>query len=180
MTTAMGVEPGRRVVRPNVVAREALLLWPRRVGLSVATIQEAGVWPVFAIVLGEREAEEDPGVLPLYDLLEQPEHLERLSVVKGRCEWTIIDPRHALLDLSVSATAPVSFEVDIILPARQVLSALPLLARGGTIAITTQRHSGALTSRADIRDALTTLVRFSCPPSAELEALAASVTESVC
>ena len=101
-------------------------------------------------------------------------------MVEGRCQWTVIDPRHALLELSVHATAPVRFAVDIILPARQVLSTLTLLARGGTVAITTQRHSGTLTPRADIRDALTKLVLFSCPPSAELEALASSVSEAVC
>ncbi|RSM85260.1 hypothetical protein DMH04_18395 [Kibdelosporangium aridum] len=180
MPTTMDADSGQRVVRPNLVAREALLLWPRRVAVSTATIQEAGLWPVFAVVLGEREPDEDPGVLPLYELLEQPEHLERISVVVGRCHWTIIDPRHALLELSVRATAPVSFEIDIILPARSVLNALDLLARGGTIAITTERHSGTLTPRADIRDALTKLVLISCPPSAELEAVAAAVSEAVC
>lgn len=113
-------------------------------------------------------------------LLEQPEHLERLSVVDGRCRWTIIDPRHALLELSVHATAPVRFDVDIILPARRVVSALTLLARGGTIAITTQRHSGTLTPRSDIRSALNKLVLFKCPPSAELDALATSVSRAVC
>lgn len=180
MSTTMGAQSGRHAVRPNLVAREALLLWPRRVGRSAATIQEAGLWPVFAVVLGEREPDEDPGVLPLYDLLERPEHLERICVVEGRCQWTIIDPRHALLELSVHATAPVRFDVDIILPARQVLGTLTLLARGGTVAITTQRHLETLIPRADIRDALTKLVLFSCPPSAELEALASSVSDAVC
>ncbi|CAM3825451.1 hypothetical protein KIPE111705_26800 [Kibdelosporangium persicum] len=180
MPTTMDADHGQITVRPNLVAREALLLWPRRVAVSAATVQEADLWPVFAVVLGEREPDEDPGVLPLYELLERPEHLDRISVVQARCHWTIIDPRHALLELSVRAKAPVRFDVDIILPARSVLNALDLLARGGTVAITTQRHSGTLTPRTDIRDALTKLVLISCPPSAELEAVAAAVNEAVC
>jgi hypothetical protein len=168
-----------RVVRPSLVAREALLLWPRRVGVSVATIQEAGLWPVFAVVLAERDPHDDLAVAPLYDLLDRPEHLDRLSVIDGRCEWTVINPRLALLELAVHATAPVRFSADIILPARPVLSTLSLLAHGGTVAITTERHANSITGRVDIREALNKLVLFSCPQSAELAALADAVGAAV-
>jgi hypothetical protein len=179
MATTMERQVTERVVRPNLIAVEALLLWPRSVGVSAATAQESGLWPVFAVVLDERDPDEDPGVMPLFDLLDRPEHLERISVVEGRCQWTIIDPRHALLELSVHATAPVQFDVDIILPARSVLGTLALLAKGGTVAITNTRHARKLSERVDIRDALNKLVLFSCPPSKDLAALANVVSAAV-
>lgn len=164
--------PVDRTRPTTMVAVEAVLLWPRGVGESVTTIDEAGLWPVFAVVLDEREAPVSPGARQLLDLLDRPEHADRIAVVDGRCQWTVLDARHAVLKLAVRASAPFHVDLDIVLPARPVLGILDVVARGATVAITTRRHSSRLTDQLDIREALNELVLLSCTPSAELATLA--------
>lgn len=164
--------------RPTMVAVEAVLLWPRGVGESVTTIDEAGLWPVFAVVLDEREAPVAPGARQLFDLLDRPEHADRIAVVDGRCQWTVLDARHAVLKLAVRASAPFHVDLDIVLPARPVLGILDVVARGATVAITTRRHSSRLTGQVDIREALNELVLLSCTPSAELATLARTLRQA--
>jgi hypothetical protein len=160
-----------------MVALEVMVLWPRGVGGPAAT-SEAGLWPVFAIVLGDRDAPAEPDVQPLFDLLYSPEYPGRFTVVEGRCQWSLLDPRHALLKLAVHATAPIRFDANILLPAGPVLGILDVLARGATIAITTQRHANRLARLVDIRHALESLVLLCCRPSRELDELADALTRT--
>lgn len=145
-----------------------VLLWPRGIGAEPATAEEAGLWPVFVIVVGER-----PGLLsspagPLFELLDVPKGADEITVVTGRTEWTVVDPRHALLRLTVQAEAPVRFASEILVPAQRVLDVLDVVARGATIGITTRHHASDLRDRVDVRAALRHVVLVSCPPPAEL------------
>ncbi len=158
--------------RPAVlVALEVLLLWPRGVGAS-ATVAEAGLWPVFVVVVGDRPGLANASAAPLFDILERPRHGTEIAVVSARCQWSIVDARNALLKVAVRADAPEQFSVDVLVPARRVLGVLDVVARGATIGITTSRHVGTLTGRVDIRQALHEVVLLSCEPSTELATLA--------
>ena len=157
-----------------LVATEVVLLWPRGLAGPAATVEEAGLWPVFVIVVGERpDSAEVSSVAPLFDLLDRPRHDGELIVVAARCEWSVLDQRNALLRLAIHGDAPVRFTTEIIFPARQILGILGVVARGATIGITTNRHAGRLVGRGvDIRRALDEVVLLSCPYSGELAALA--------
>lgn len=157
-----------------LVAMEVVLLWPRGVRGPAATVEEAGLWPVFVIVVGDRPTTiEESSVAPLFDLLDRPRHEGELMVVGARCDWSVLDQRNALLRLAIHGDAPVRFATEIIFPAREVLGILGVVARGATIGITTSRHAGRLMGRGvDIRRALDEVVLLSCPYSSELAALA--------
>lgn len=155
----------------NLVAIEVLLLWPRGVGPS-ATVEEAGLWPVFVLVVGERSRSEMPSAAPLFDLLDRPRHGSEMAVVSARCVWSIVDPRNALLKVAVRVDAPERFAVDVLVPARRVLGVLDVVSHGATIGVTTSRHVRKLIGRVDIRQALHEVVLLSCEPSTELAALA--------
>lgn len=156
----------------TMVAVEVLLMWPRGVDESVATVAEAGLWPVFVVVVGERTGAATSSAAPLFELLDSPRQGREMAVVTGRCQWSVVDARTALLRFTVRATAPVEFAMEIILPAQRVLGILDVVARGATIGITTRRHVASLTGKVDIRQALHRIVLLSCEPSTELAGLA--------
>lgn len=156
----------------TMVAIEVVLLWPQGLGAEPVTVDEAGLWPVFVLVVGERRDLLASSAKPLFALLDAPKGPDELTVAAGRTEWTVVDPRHALLRLTVRADAPVRFESDILVPAERVLGVLDVVARGATIGITTRRHAAGLRDRVDVRAALRHLVLLSCPPSDGLGDLA--------
>lgn len=158
-------------VWPTAVAIEVLLLWPRGVAGPVTTAEEAGRWPVFAMVVTEPPG--DAGAArPLFDLLDRPKGDGEPTVVTAETAWSVLDQANALLGLTVRGTAPVRFGLRVLLPSAQVLGILDVVARGATIGITTRRRAARLRDRVDIRTALRDLVLLSCPPSVELAALA--------
>lgn len=170
-TDADMVRPPRGARPPAVVAVEVVLLWPRDVGPAVVSSDEAGLWPVFVVVV---EDPPDPAApaLPFFDLLDRPKGAGELTVVTGQCRWSIVDPRNALLWCDVHADSPVPFDVRIMLPAERVLGILDLVANGGaTIGFANRRHAGRLRGRIDVRGALRDVVLLSCPPSGELTAI---------
>jgi hypothetical protein len=163
---------GRNGRQPAVlVATEAVLLWPREIR-SPATADEAGVWPVFVLVVSERPPSEIPSAAPLLELVNHPLHGGGPVIATTRCRWSVVDARNALLKVAVRAEAPEPFSAEILVPARHVLGVLDVVARGATIGVTTARHSAQLVSRVDIRHILEGVVLLSCSPSAELARLA--------
>lgn len=154
------------------VATEVLLLWPRGVPGAVATAGEAGLWPVFVMVVTEPDDVEYGPARPAFELLDRPRHDGELTVVAAETSWSLLDPAHALLDLDVRAALPVAFELRILLPAAPVLGILDVVARGATIGITTHDRADRLRGRVDIATALRDVLLLSCDPSVELEALA--------
>jgi hypothetical protein len=159
-----------------MVAIEVVLLWPQGVHNEPTTVDEAGLWPVFVLVVGERRDLLASSARPLFDLLDTQKGPDEITVVGGRTRWAVVDPRHALLCLTILADAPVRFESDILVPAERVLGVLDVVARGATIGITTRRHAADLRDRVDVRAALRHLVLLSCPPSPEL----AGLTQELC
>lgn len=155
----------------TLVAIEVLLLWPRGVGPQAATVEEAGLWPVFVLVVGERQRSEVSTAEPLFELVDRPRQGGEMAVVSARCRWSIVASRNALLKIEVRADAPERFAADILLPARRVLGVLNMVARGATIGVTTSRHVNKLVGRVDIRQALHEVVLLGCEPSTELAAL---------
>jgi hypothetical protein len=169
------VTAGQRVpcdVWPTAVAIEVLLLWPRGVAGPVTTAEEAGRWPVFAMVVTEPPGDAADGAQPLFDLLDRPKGAGEPTVVAAETAWSVLDRPNALLGLAVRGVAPVRFRLRVLLPSAQVLGILDVVARGATIGITTRRRAARLRERVDIRTALSDLVLLSCPPSVELAALA--------
>ena len=154
-----------------LIATEVVLLWPRRVA-SPTTVDEAGLWPVFVLVVGERPRSDIPSAVPLLDLVDEPRSANELAVVTARCRWSVVDNRNALLRVAVRAEAPVTFAVEILVPARDVLGVLDIAARGATIGVTTVRHAADMDGRVDIRQVLQQVVLLSCEPSTELARLA--------
>jgi hypothetical protein len=163
-------------VWPTAVAIEVLLLWPRGVAGPVTTAEEAGRWPVFAMVVTEPPGELARGAQPLFDLLDRPRREGEPTVVAAETSWSVLDHANALLGLHVRGVAPVRFGMRVLLPSTRVLGILDVVARGATIGITTGRRAARLRDRVDIRTALSDLVLLSCPPSVELAALAHTLT----
>ncbi|GAB1510586.1 hypothetical protein [Actinophytocola sp. KF-1] len=159
---------------PTAVAIEVLLLWPRGVAKTPVTVDEAGLWPVFAMVVAEPPDEGTGSARPLFELLAEPGP----SVVAADTSWSVIDPARALLGVTVRGVVPVEFGLRVLLPAARVLGVLDVVAGGGTIGITTRDRAGGLRDRVDIRTALDDLVLLSCPPSVELAALAGTLRAS--
>jgi hypothetical protein len=157
----------------TVVALEVLVLWPRGVGPTAATVGEASLWPVFVLVVDDRPRAETGTATPLFDLVDRPRLGNELAVVSASCRWSIIDQQNALLKVEVEAKAPERFAVHILVPARHVLGILDVVAHGATIGITTSQHVTWLPGRVDIRQALHEVVLLSCEPSAELATLTA-------
>jgi hypothetical protein len=154
-----------------------VLLWPRGLGEST-TVEDAGLWPVFVVVVGEPRDAEQTLATPLFDLLDRPPHGGDMAVVTGRCGWSILDARNALLKFRVRATAPVRFAAQIIIPARRVLGLLDIVARGATIGITTSRRARVLDRQVGVHEALREVVLLSCAASHELATLAELVGAS--
>lgn len=158
--------------QPNtLVAVEALLLWPNGVPTGHST-----TWPIFAIVLDDPAAAIPDSVRPLFDLLDGPKRRSRVTIVKSRCRWTVLNAfngRRTVRKFSVRAYAPVNFEVDILLPARPLLG-LPthILGQpthgGATLALTTRQHAEQITDGIDFQDALRELVLLTQAPPDDL------------
>lgn len=155
-----------------MVAIEVVLLWPQGLGAKPVTVDEAGLWPVFVLVVGERRDLLNSSAGPLFELLDAPRLPDEVTLVGGRSRWTVVDPGHALLRLSIEADVPVRFSSDILVPAERVLGILDVVARGATVGITTTRHAAGLGDRVDVRAALRHVVLLSCPPSPDLGELA--------
>lgn len=159
-----------------VVATEVVLLWPQGIDADADPGDVAGLWPVFVLVVSEPRDLLGSPVRTLFDLLDAPKGPDEITVVGGRTRWSVVDPRRALLRLTLLADAPVRFESDVLVPAERVLGVLDVLARGATIGITTSRHAAGLHARVDVHAALRHLVLLGCPPSPELREL----TEELC
>lgn len=153
---------------PTAVAIEILPLWPRGVTGTPATAEEAGLWPVFAMVVAEPPDQAAGSARALFELLDRPGR----AVVSAESAWSVLDPDNVLLGMTLRGVHPVEFGLRVLLPAARVLGVLDVVARGATIGITTRDRAGRLRDRADIRSALRDLVLLSCPPSVELAALA--------
>ena len=185
MTTAKLDEQSNRLPRPSIdrhrqtiVATEAVLLWPRGWAKQAVNNPSPGLWPILAVVLGDENATTDLSVRKLYDLLGRRCGREQVTVLAGRCLWSVACGRDTLLRLAVRASAPTKLEMDIVLPARPLLGAVGWLVCGGTVALTTRRHADRLSAGVKIRDALHGLVLVSCPHSPQLAALATTRDEA--
>lgn len=154
----------------TLVAVEALLLWPNGDPSS-----RSNTWPIFAIVLDEPAAIPD-AARPLFELLDEPKRRNRITVLKSRCRWTVLNAlngRRTVRKFSVRAYAPVNFEVDILLPASPLLG-LPthVLGQpthgGATLALTTRQRAARITDGVDFQDALRELVLLTQAPPDDL------------
>ncbi|MGX7828595.1 hypothetical protein ACTG9Q_26225 [Actinokineospora sp. 24-640] len=152
-----------------LLAREALLLWPR--GES-QTVDPAVVdlWPVFAVVVDERHLRRVPGGR---SLLSRIDGRRAFTLLDGVCRWQVLAADAPLLALSVRADAPVPVEVDLVLPARSLVGELGRLAAGPTVGITTTGRAAALSAGADVRSALRVLALARSAPCPELTELGA-------
>jgi hypothetical protein len=164
--------------RQTIVATEAVLLWPRGLAKQAVNNPGPGLWPILAVVLSDENATTDRSVRKLYDLVGRRCGPGQVTVLQGRCLWSVVRGWDALLRLTVRASAPTNLKVDIVLPARPLHGALAWLACGGTVALTTRQHANRLSAGVNVRDALHGLVLVSCPPSPELAALARARDEA--
>ncbi len=153
-------------------ATDVVLLWPRGLAKQAVSNPGPGLWPLFAVVLCDENATTDLSVRKLYDVLGGRGSSRKVTVLAGRCLWSVVPGRDPLLRLAVRASTPVKLEVDVALPARPLLGAVGWLACGGTVALTTRRHANRLSTGVNVRDALHGLVLVNSPPSPELAALA--------
>ncbi|MGH3881401.1 MAG: hypothetical protein ACRDSK_30620 [Actinophytocola sp.] len=160
---------------PMLVAAEVVSLWPRGVR-EATTAEEASVWPAFVVVVGEHPDGEPSAVTPLFDMLDRPRHGSVVTIVTARSQWSILDPRLALMRFGVRASVPVRFAAQILIPAQQVVGLLEVVARGATIGITTRGRAYRLTETVGVREALRELVLLSCGPSRELAELAGHIS----
>lgn len=158
--------------RATSVAIEVLLLWPRGLTARPATVEEAGLWPVFVMVVTEPADVDSGPARALFEQLRKPKHDGELTVVSAESAWSVLDSTNALLELDVRAVVPVEFDLRILVPASPVLGILDVVASGATIGITTRDRADRLRGRVDIRTALRDVVLLSCAPSVELAALA--------
>jgi hypothetical protein len=147
------------------VATEVLLLRPRAVA-------ETGLWPMFAMVVTESTDRAAPLASPLFELLDQPRHMNELSIVAVESAWSDLDPGDALLPLTVRATVAVSFDLRILLPAAPVLDVLAAVAHGAVIGITTRERADRFRGWMDVRITLRDVILPHCRPSVELADLA--------
>jgi hypothetical protein len=162
-------DPG---IRPaTMVAVEVMVLRP----LGRTAHSESGRWPVLALVLDEPNELMERTVRPLFDLIDDSARAHRIAVVAGRCRWSVLGPAGALLRLAVHVTAPMRFDLNVIMPAQLVIEFADLIAGGSTVALTDRRHAGRLTTgRLPIRAALAELVLLGSSPSADLFDLASA------
>lgn len=155
----------------TLVAVEALLLWPNGAAPSHST-----KWPIFAIVLDEPAAAIPDATRPLFELLDAPKRRSRLTIVRSRCRWTMLNAlnaRRTVRKFSVRAYSPVKFDVDILLPARPLVG-LPThmvgqpTHGGATLALTTRKHAEQIHNGIDFQDALRELVLLTQAPPDDL------------
>lgn len=151
-----------------LLAREALLLWPRGESHS-SDPAVPDLWPVFAVVVDERHLRRVPGGR---SLLGRIDGRNGLTLLDGVCRWQVLAADAPLLALSVRSDAPVAVDLDLMLPARSLVGELDRLAAGPTIGITTTGHAAALSAGADVRSALRLLALSRSAPCPELTRLA--------
>lgn len=151
-----------------LLAREALLLWPRG-GSHHVDPSVADLWPVFAVVVDDRHLRRAPGGRAL---LGRIDGRYGFTLLDGVAQWGVLAADSPLLALSVRAEAPVPVELDLVLPARSLLGELDRLAAGPTVGITTTRRVAALADGAETGAALRALALARSAPSADLVSLA--------
>ncbi len=158
--------------RAMFVAVGELLLWPQGVGDRAVTVEEAGGWPAFALVVGERRDLLDSPARALFDLLEYLRRTESPVTVNARCRWTVVNAPTALLRLTIQAQQPVLFDADVLVPAGRLLGLLPAVARGTPFGLTTNRHLQGLGGTVDVRRVLRHVVLVHSRPVPELAEIA--------
>ncbi|MGH3881405.1 MAG: hypothetical protein ACRDSK_30640 [Actinophytocola sp.] len=164
--------PARDERSATLVAKEAILLWPRHVDEPRGSTWP---WPVFVIAVRDLPVSETSSAGPLFDLLHRPRRPDELAVVGARCRWSVLDQRNALLRLSIHGVAPVRFAVDIVFPVREVSGLLDVLS-DATLAVTTAGRAERLSGRpVGVRQALTDVVLLICPESTQTLAELASL-----
>ena len=168
MTAATVLTPPRDHSVRAMVAIEAVLLWPRR---EPADRPLEGLWPVLALVLGDRTDSSDRSVRRLFTLLDDRRRCNA-TVLDGTAVWAVAPGYQPLLRLSIRARSSDGLDLDILVPARPIRSMLARLATGGVVAVTTRRHADRLTTGSRMGEALRGLVLINCKPSAELSEFA--------
>lgn len=172
MALARMFRPARDERSATLVAKEAILLWPRHVDEPRGSTWP---WPVFVIAVRDLPVSETSSAGPLFDLLHRPRRPDELAVVGARCRWSVLDQRNALLRLSIHGVAPVRFAVDIVFPVREVSGLLDVLS-DATLAVTTAGRAERLSGRpVGVRQALTDVVLLICPESTQTLAELASL-----
>ncbi|MGW5054329.1 hypothetical protein [Actinokineospora sp. NPDC004072] len=152
-----------------VLAREALLLWPRG-GRQDVDPAVADLWPVFAVVVDDRQLRRAPGGRALMGRIDGR---SAFTLLDGVARWQVLAADAPLLALNVRAEAPVPVGIDLVLPARSLVGELDRLAAGPTVGITTTSRAAGLTAGADVRTALRALALARSAPCPQLGALAA-------
>jgi hypothetical protein len=158
--------------RATFVAAGELLLWPQSVGDRAVTTGEAGRWPAFALVVGERRDLLGSPARALFDMLEHVRRTERPATVTGRCQWSVANAPTALLRLTLQARQPVVFDADVLVPATRLLGLLPAVARGTPFGLTTNRQLHGLGDTVDVRRVLRHVVLVDSPPVPRLAEIA--------
>ncbi len=158
--------------RATIVAVGELVLWPQSVGDRAVTTGEAGGWPSFVLVVGERRDLLDSPARVLFDLLAHVRRTERPVTVTARCRWSVANAPTALLRLTLQAQQPVLFDADVLVPAARLLGLLPAVARGTPFGLTTHRHLQGLGDTVDVRRVLRHVVLVRSSPVPELAEIA--------
>ncbi|WP_139190868.1 hypothetical protein [Actinokineospora iranica] len=149
-----------------VLAREALLLWPRESDRD----SHADLWPVFTVVLDDDDlARTTCG--GMFTSWVERDH-RAVVLLDGVCRWSVLAEDEPLLGLLIEATAPVPAALSVVLPARSLRSELRRLACGPTVGITTARVARSLSPGVDTRRALRSMVLARSAPAPRLAALA--------
>ncbi|MFC5288147.1 hypothetical protein ACFPM7_13890 [Actinokineospora guangxiensis] len=151
-----------------LLAREALLLWPRGESHQVDPAV-ADLWPVFAVVVDDRDLRRAPGGRSLRGRVDGR---SAFTLLDGVARWDVLAGDTPLLSLSVRSSAPVRISLDLVLPAHSLLGELDRLAAGPTVGITTASRAEALGSGADVRAALRALALARSAPSPDVALLA--------
>lgn len=158
--------------RATLVAVGELLLWPQSVGDRAVTTREAHEWPAFGLLLGERRDLLGSSARALFELMAGVRRSAEPSVVTGQWRWTVVDPVKALLRLRLEAEKPVTFGVDVLVPAARLLGLLPAVARGAPIGLTTSRYARDLGGSVAVRQVLRHVVLVRGQPVPELADIA--------
>jgi hypothetical protein len=161
----------------TLVAVDVLPLRPRGCHDLATTTEEAELWPAFVVVVSEPDPPEQGTAKPLFDLLGRPTRPD-VTILGGHCDWSVLNPALALLELTLRTTEPVRFAVRVIVPAGPLLGTLATAAAGRMMAITTRQRAVRLSVRREIQHVLQEVVLLACPVTQTLEALAQSLRTS--
>lgn len=159
----------------TVVAADVLRVRPRCLGPLATATEEAELWPVFVVVLGEPSMQAPGTAAALFELLGRDSHPLGAEIVGGRCDWTVVDPGLALVRCAVHAEVPVRFAIEILIPVGRVLNGLTAVAHGGMVALTTRLRAARLTSVTGLHQVLREVVLLGCAQPPHLASLADSL-----